>query len=160
MRSPRSSIAHLPRWRAGLLLAPLLLACSGSPSQRTDGGATDARTPPVAPQLEPEPLVLAEWRAGRLPSADRDPVRAAVEGGTFRLPQPGVDENGISWRRVEPGPSGGLGGDIGPGIGYAAARFVEDRPRRIIARADRALGIYLNGFLQPGDFYGSRRMRV
>lgn len=124
-----------------------------------DGDDNGSGEPPVAPHREPEPLVVDEWLVGLLSPDEPDPLIDAVETGTFAYPGAGEDERGIDWRVTTPGSNGSLG-PSGYLIAYAVARVDLTEPAAIVARVDRALGVYINGAPQPADIYGSRRMRV
>ena len=113
--------------------------------------------PAVAPAVEPRPLPVASWMIGALPAGSTDPVMQAIDDGTFGYPSPGTDANGVVWTERVPGEDGGLG-DLG-GLGYAVTRLTLETPARVVARADRVYELYLDGAPQPGDFYGSGRMR-
>ena len=158
------------------LLVSLVAACDsdGPATDAGDGGAdgdvdgdidgdadgdTDETEGGVAPFVEPEPLPVESWLVGLLSGSDTDPILPQIEAGTFEVPEEGLDDNGIRWRRVEPGENGSLG-YVGRNVGYAIAEIPREEPTRVIARADFALAVYTNGTPQPGDLYGSRRSRV
>ncbi|MBI2894444.1 MAG: hypothetical protein HYY06_12910 [Deltaproteobacteria bacterium] len=126
------------------------------------GDASDAASGPrpVAAERDPEPLAVDRWMVAEVWPNLGDPVREAIEDGSFVVPEEeGEDEDGIYWWPVAPGELGSLG-EFGPALVYAAAVVSLEEGSHLLARADRAFGIYCNQVLQPGDIYGSRRMRV
>jgi poly(3-hydroxybutyrate) depolymerase len=137
-----------------------LLGCSSSGSRPAlDGGEPDARepfVPPVAAYVDPEPLPVAEWRLATV--SGFDPVLPALYDGSFTYPDLGM-ANGVYWQAVTPGDAGSLGNWSGQYV-YAVARVTFDAPTRLVARTERTLQVFVNGVPQPGDIYGSGRMRV
>lgn len=120
----------------------------------------DADVPPtVAPVTEPVLIEIDHWMVGLLPGSS-DPVLPRVEAGTFELPEDGPDDHGIVWREITPDENGSLGLTAGRRVGYAAAVVAVEERTRVIARTDYTIGIYVDGVVQPGDVYGSRRSRV
>jgi hypothetical protein len=57
-----------------------------STSAASGGGGEEE--PPVPPS-EPVSLAVPEWRVAKVKDAAEDPVRAAIEAGTFDLPPEG-----------------------------------------------------------------------
>jgi hypothetical protein len=165
----------------GKWITLLLLACWGCPSDPnmppqdpgttidagqldagdippTDAGPSDAGLPPTVTLSPPEPLEISEWMIG-LVTGSEDPHRSDIESQRFVYPIPGRDDHDIQWNSRAPAENGGLG-DFRRGFGYAAARFTETEERQLIVQPDLAYRVYLNGKMQPGDPYGSGKMRV
>ncbi len=126
----------------------------------TDGGTgTDvpAEPAPAAPESEPEPLAVESWLVGFPVGTDH--VISDLARGRFEAPEPGTDEHGTAWIERETGEGGRLGA-FGQQIGYAVATVHLDEGKRLFARADRVTDVFCNGVRQPGDPYGSGKMRV
>jgi dienelactone hydrolase len=126
-----------------------------STSAASGGGGEEE--PPVPPS-EPVSLAVPEWRVAKVKDAAEDPVRAAIEAGTFDLPPEG-DYLGLSWKTVVPGPAGELeGGSFD--LVYAVARVPLGAHQKAFARADTVATLYANNASRhPGDLYGTRALR-
>ncbi len=114
----------------------------------------------VAPMADPTPLPVANWLLADLANpALGDPVRQAIESGTFVVPMPGTQFS-LYWQSVAPGDNGELG--VGPrgGFLYGATQIEVSAGLHVFARMDTASGVFTNGVLQPGDIYASGRIRV
>ena len=128
-----------------------------------DPGAADAVPPPDAALAPPQnaaewtPFPVPSWRVATVGSQDE--VFAFVEEGSFTFPNVGRDFRGVTWSDVVPDENASLGG-FPPAVVYAAAVLSVDRDRTLILRADNGIAAYVDGVPQPGDLYGSGRMRV
>ena len=147
--------------RIALLISCLpLVALVGCPEPEPEP-EPPVGDPPLAPLVEPVEVGLDEWRIGLVNDPGSDPVRPAIESGTFEFPDSGTDGNGTTWFDVTPDESG-LIGPFSSTIFYAVADLDDDLSAgdRIIARTSNAQGIYVGDALQPGYFYGDSRPRV
>lgn len=113
---------------------------------------------PAAHVAELEPFPVYDWVTANVTAAP-DTVVAALNAGTFQLPEPGADGNGVTWSRHTLGENGELANYRG-GLMYAAAQFYTADPVPLVVRADSVIEVYLNGAIQPGDVYHTRQMRV
>ncbi len=141
----------------------------GSDAAVPDGGAPDAAAIPDAAPVpdavlgpvqavtEPTPLPVERWLVTTV--GNDDPVLADVQSGSFRMPAVGRDFRGQTWTEVAPDENGGLGG-FPPAVIYAATTIDVPAATTLIARADLGVAVYVGGAPQPGDVYGSGRMRV
>jgi hypothetical protein len=131
-----------------------------------DGGANFVRPPrdergygPVAPALDPEPLIVSQWMFAAPDPNAPDPVLAAIERGEFMVPTESGERFGLPWDPIEVGPDGVIP-DAPRTVSYVAANVRVPAGRRVFARGDGALALWSDGAQQPGDVYGSGRMRV
>jgi poly(3-hydroxybutyrate) depolymerase len=148
-------------------IAPLVLAASlllGA-CQPADGDGPLAMPPPdpgarrVVPVREPEPLPVAAWLTTVLNPQAGDPVMAALEAGTFKLPEEGT-QGGLRWLAIEPGDNGELRSVAAGWLMYAAAEVEIPAGRGLLSRADTVITMHVGGAVLPGDLYGSGRIRV
>ena len=137
----------------------------GAPVQGADAStapeAGKPSPPPLAPPSQPEPLTVPSWlvTTARDP-ANADPVRLALERGTFTTPEPGARADG-TWSVKATGPKGVIASPASGTILYAAADVEIPAGRRAFARADSVISLWTDAALvQPGDLYGSRKLRV
>jgi len=151
----------LPLWA----LVATLGCGDESQSGNQDGGPPDAEVEPgycpelglpVATVTEAEPLVINAWRAAI--STGSDAVLPKLRDGTFTYPEEDVHE-GLNWGNAVPDDNGSLGSYFAQVV-YLVARATFDEPTRLVMQTDRTLDVFLNGVAQPGDIYGSGRMRV
>ncbi len=78
---------------------------------------------PVAPAVEPEPVIIDQWLVAFSQDYQNDPVGDALEAGTFSPPQgPGTDGLGVEWSYQDSGENGSLGF-----AGYGVLEF-DQRP--------------------------------
>ena len=117
----------------------------------------DAGPPPVAPEVALELLPVDRWVVAAV-STTGDLYRERLIEGSFEMPEEGVDDLGTTWREL-PTSEGGVVAAAGA-VGYAAAELRGEAPLRLVARLDNADRIYSGGAVQPGDVYGSGRLRV
>jgi len=122
-----------------------------------DSGPSDGGLPETVTSTYAE-LKIDEWRIGLL-SGNTNPHAGDIQNGTFVYPEPGRDDRDVNWKSVRQADNGSWG-DFQRKFGYAVARFYETEPRLLVVQPDLALRVYLNGQSQPGDPYGSGRMRV
>lgn len=145
----------------------LLAGCSSTPAAPDAALPDDASTadlrdtgptepPPIAPPFEPEPLVPT-WYSGFIPV--EDPVADAVEAGTFTVPTAEGTIDGVEWTIWDPGPDGTFRAITG-GTLWAAATLDVPEGRNVIVRTELASAVHLGTQSQPGDIYGSGRIRV
>ncbi len=159
-------------------------ASEGDSADTSDGGGGDAigGVDPIAwgqgplPKLdkpvqtaEAKPLAVGPCRVAAFFASDPDGVGAALSDGSATLPGDGDLAYGKVWKATSPNENGQFPaagnsqgttwtlcelapGGLPPG-GLAQAA-------RLIAQVDRAYEIRWPGRRQPGDIYGSGRMRV
>ena len=113
---------------------------------------------PTAAVAELELFPVYDWVTANVTAAP-DTVIARLNAGSFEMPEPGVDENGVNWTRHTLGENGELANYRG-GLMYAAAEFYTADAVPLVVRADSVIEVYLNGAIQPGDVYHTRQMRV
>ncbi len=129
----------------------------------SDQGPTDATLEPDAALAPPQaaaewtPFAVPTWRVATV--GGQDDVFAFVEEGSFTFPNVGRDFRGVTWSDVTPDENGGLGA-FPPAVAYATAVLTVERDQTLILRADNGIAAYVDGVPQPGDLYGSGRMRV
>jgi hypothetical protein len=123
-----------------------------------DSGPTDAGLGSIIPQGVIEKANITEWMIG-LVDGNADPHRSDIEQGRFIYPAPGRDDQNVQWNSLNPSDDGALG-DFRRGYGYAVARFEETESRQLIVQSDLGIRVYLNGKSQPGDPYGSGKIRL
>lgn len=122
--------------------------------------ADTSHTPTVAEYHEPEPVTAGNWVVAVFSLYQTyDPVWDDLEAGTFTYPGAGTDADGILWTAVELDDSGGMD-DPGASLIYLTAEVPVPEGHRLFARAERSFSVFGNGVRQPGDIYGSRKMRV
>jgi len=153
----------------GLVVATL--ACSSTPVTPANDAGPDAPTdaadagkpspPPLAPPFDPEPLDVPYWMTSiTLSPGTKDPVRLALEDGSFTMPDPGTRADG-TWVARAPNANHGLGKPSNGTLLYAAAQVDVPAGRRVFARADAVLSVWTDvALVQPGDVYGSQKVRV
>jgi poly(3-hydroxybutyrate) depolymerase len=110
---------------------------------------------------EPQPLPVAEWMAAAVaPGASSAALDSALEQGSFTLPAKGK-AYGLDWTPLAPGKDGELSSKLPAGWSiYAAAQVAVPAGRRAFGRFDTIFQVYAASARQPGDPYGSRRVRV
>lgn len=156
----------MPRRWALVVAVLLLCACpesGGGPE--VDAGGLEAgwdgplpdTGPRVAPQTSPTPVAIKEWMVAMAVSPD--PMRAALEQGTFTYPAPGYDSNNMHWSARAPGKDGSLG-SFPAGVAYAVARVQLKSTDRLFLRSEHTYRVWLDDAPFAGDVYGSHRMRV
>jgi hypothetical protein len=143
-----------------LVVLGLVSTCGGS-TERSTGiepgrDAGPPFDPPVAEFVDPEPLPAPEWRVASV--GGFDPVRQQLFDGTFAYPNVGA-QDGLVWEAAFQGP-GGVLGTWGGSYVYAATRITVEEPTPLVVRTDRTVEVFLDGAVQPGDIYGSGRIRV
>jgi hypothetical protein len=149
------------------LLAALALGCSdGGPSGGDpDAGDTDSETAsdtdtgwdPEGPVIT-EPLSVAEWK-GAMVAYTWDPIIQAIEAGELIHP-PDDDYLGVAWSTYETGEDFSVGPAYGQVV-YVVAEVDVPLGGRAFARGDGVYTFYTNQpARQPGDVYGSGKMRV
>lgn len=148
------------------LAAICLLACPAPPSAGGDdsSGSEDESgesetgdeplpdPPPVAPLHEPTPLDPERWMLGQI-YADDDPVRAAIEDGTFTLPTEGEDAFGIDWMVLEPQDDGTLFQSNADEV-YFAAELDAPADAYLVVRTGASRALWTNNeHMVPGLVY-------
>ncbi len=131
-------------------------AGGGSATTASSGGG-GAEEPPVPPS-EPKPIAVPSYRLAKVKNASDDPVRPAIEAGTFSLPPEG-DYLGLTWKTVTPSPEGELEAGSFDLI-YAVAEVPLGDHEKAFARADTVAALYANNQSRhPGDLYGTHALR-
>ena len=103
---------------------------------------------------------VTEWMVA-FAASSADPILLAIQDGTLTYPAEGDDPVlGVTWRRRTPTPEGVIGSWTGGSLVYAVGRVTVDAGDRLLARVERAFSIFGNGVRQPGDIYGSGKIRV
>ena len=120
---------------------------------------TDVGPPTAAPEAAPEALPLPRWLVAHVRDGTPDPVRVPLERGTLTMPAEGP-EGDLDWVVGAPTEEGDLPAAPPRATGYAVTTFEAPAGRRCFAQADRVLSLSINGAMQPGDVYGSGRIRV
>ncbi len=173
--------------RFALCAAALILAgCGDDPPASADDAGTDvaadagsdvlADTAPDAgpvvdvepPEFDAPPVQAAaawaplqvEWLAGTPhPADDGARTREALERGWYAPPLPGTDADRVSWTAAAPNDEGRFEGLASQRV-FLSATFASDEPTGLVVQADSAFTVWVDGRRQPGDIYGSGRMRV
>lgn len=114
--------------------------------------------PPVAPSFDPLPLPVDVWMVA--PGNDNpDPVREAIDLGTFELPSEG-EYLGTTWSEHIPGKQGQLVSAAADYL-YAAAHVQVPEGHFVFARDDTVRTMFThNTNPQPGDVYAAGQTRV
>lgn len=128
-------------------------------SDGMDTGFPPVEIAPTAPFSEPESLDVATWMVGVIWDSSNNAVASQLDYKVFELPEAGTDEYGVVWVEKIPDENDSIG-SYSPSVVYAATVIEVQEATRLIARADQASSIYLNGGLQPGDVYASGKTRV
>ena len=135
-----------------------------------DGGATvdldapdapdapDAQAAPVAPPAELTVVTPTRWMVAVV-SPGGDAAGAAIEAGTFTLPEPGLHD-GVVWKAVDVGEDGVLINPLPGPVVYAATTLTMDAPTTLVVRAGGTYDVLLDGVRQPGDIYDYGGQRV
>lgn len=150
----------------------LALGCSESPSPVTDAAPrsdalTDAvfvdvpRGPgPLAPMSTPQRVPVARWVVASFPNAAAAAdVYNAIEDQTFTLPADGP-RYGSWWGAGKPSENGVIEPMPTPGLLYAVTEYEAPPGMYTFMRADRVATVYANDAVEPGDIYGSGKVRV
>lgn len=129
---------------------------AGEPSDAaSDVASADAapwEPPPVAAPAELVDVSPAEWMVAIVPPGG-DAAGAAIEAGTFTLPEPGLHD-GVVWKKVTRGEDGKLAKPSPGYVVYAATTLDLPAPTTLVARAEGFFDLLLDGARQPGDIYG------
>lgn len=147
-----------------LCVAVGLQGCSDENTGESQSNPPDAEVyepGPIAAPFEPEPVTLS-WVAHDIgnPSLG-DPVGDALEQGAFPLPREGLDSVAqVWWDPLEVNEDGVMASPNGGALRYAAGYAIVELDRYYFLRADSVSRVYMRGLRQPGDVYGSGRMRV
>ncbi len=150
------------------------VGCSSAPSVSMDGSVDARRTdgavdvgndgPPVigplATSVPPQELVVPSWVVATENTPTGDRVGPALEHNTFVLPSDGSAAYNINWFATPPDTNDALGRAPVQGLLYAAAQLDVPAGMHAFARVDTVSAVYTNGVLQPGDVYGTGRIRV
>ena len=125
-----------------------------------DGVAVDAPVVrPVIDQGDAAPFAVRDWQVALVAQGVTDEVLPAIDDGLFSAPvDPGA--YGIDWYPPDPGTDGQLTPSAQRGVVYATARIAAPPGRRLFARADTALALYVDRAVLPGDVYASGKIRV
>ncbi len=119
-----------------------------------------AQPGPLARAVEPAPVAVGVWMTAHFsPSFGRDPVFPRVQDGTLTMPREGTDDDGVYWLGITPDEEGSLG-PVGRGTMWAVTTVSAERATGLLIQPDRVLDLWVNGRRQPGDVYGSGRIRV
>jgi hypothetical protein len=132
------------------------------PTGQEGGKEADAPfvPPPTLQASEPQPLVVSRWLVASFDDPNTDAVAAMLETGAFVLPTPNSTYGGQVWEPVAPGPNGELL-DSPNTFTYAATQISVPAGQRVIARGDYVSEFDVaNSEVQPGDVYGSKKIRV
>ncbi len=127
----------------------------------SDSTSADMGPKTVAPKVDPKELLPSEWMVGAYTgSSSADPVKAALEKGTFAYPKAGPDANKIHWSARVPTAGGKLGNfpssSSGPYMVWAVTKVKMDAPAHLMIMTAPSYEVWINGALRPGDVYGSR----
>lgn len=120
----------------------------------------DTSPRPIVTPSEPEPFSVVRWRITWISDSSNDPVHDALESGSFKMPDVGVDNTGVEWEEFWELGENGVIASVDSGLLYAVAEVYTGDPMSLIIRADTVFRVYLNGSPLPGDVYHSRRLRI
>ena len=137
----------------------------GTSDRDADGGGEEVGT--QVPDFEPaattdmaEWLELeAEWQVGATDPDRDDGTYGVLEEGRFRWPEVNVGAFGVRWAPAEFDEAGALLNSHN-GVQYVVGRFTVDQATTVIAQADRAYRVWLDGRRRPGDIYGGVGVRL
>lgn len=139
--------------------ASLDVSADAATDAATDVSPDVSTVRPVIDQRDAEPFEVTAWQVALLAQGVTDELLPAVDGNTFSTP---VADGafGLDWYPPDPGTMGQLTPGAQRGVVYAAARVTPPAGRRLFARADTALTVYVDRAVLPGDVYASGRIRV
>ena len=129
---------------------------------RLDGAVADMGPKTVATKVDPKEFLPTEWMVGAYTgNTNADPVKAALQKGTFTYPSAGLDANKIHWSARTPTAGGKLGNfpqsSSGPYMVWAAAKVKLTAPAHLMIMSAPTYEVWINGKMRPGDVYGSRK---
>ena len=148
-------------------LAVFFLGMLGCSDEKTDTASGDGpevvpyEPSPVAQPFEPTAQALSWVYHDVGNPAASDPVGDALEAGEFPLPREGIDSTaGVWWDSLEVGEDGVIASPTGGTLRYAAGYGIVALDRYYFLRADSVSRLHMRGLRQPGDVYGSGRIRT
>lgn len=173
---------YSPRWAllAALALSVSPLSCSddGSPDAGVDAGVPDGALPAdgapdavapdagpkqVAAPATPKELLPSQWMLGEV-TGSSDPVKAALQAGTFGYPKAGKDANNTTWMAVTPSAGGKVAAlpapKSAPYVVWAVAKVTLSAPAHLMIMTAPGYEVWVNGVMRPGDVYGTRKVFV
>ena len=162
MRFLKRSVPVLPI--ALLAMAWVTVGCgdkSGAEAGATDSGQSIYEASPIAPAFEPSAVPLS-WVFHDVGNpAASDPVGDALEAGEFPIPRGGTDSAAqVWWDPLEVAEDGVMASPGGGTLRYAAGYAIVELDRYYFLRADSVSRVHMRGLRQPGDVYGSGRIRL
>lgn len=126
----------------------------------SDGGEDVSANQEVAPPVEPQVIPVTSWRVATLKNPnDPDPVLTAIENGTFVFPETD-DAYGLKWSTVRPAEDGTIDSQSWGYLQLLVAKVTPPPTGGIMVQADRTYQVLSGNVRQPGDIYGSGRIRV
>lgn len=129
-------------------------------SDSTNGSDVAPGGTQPAPPAEPRVVPVGMWRAATLKNPnDPDPVLAAIEAGTFEFPETD-DAYGLKWSNVRPAEDGTIDSQSWGYLQLLVAKIDLPETGGIIVQADRTFQVLSGQVRQPGDIYGSGRVRI
>ncbi|MBM4342614.1 MAG: prolyl oligopeptidase family serine peptidase [Deltaproteobacteria bacterium] len=133
-------------------------AVPGGDASIEAGSPAPWNPPPVAPADTGTEVAATGWLVAQVnPNADQ--VYAALDNGSFALPDVGTKAYGVGWAGVQP-----KNGQLPPQgnaslVVYAARTVTAAAPMGAVLQLDRAYDAWLNGRRLAGDVYGHGWMR-
>ncbi len=161
-------------WTLSFVLLSLV-ACGGELPSPTDASTTaevsadvpvdvpvaDTGPSPIVTVRDPARVPVPSWRTAVVVNpANGDPVGTALETGAFTELPPEDMAHGVFWEATPTGENSRIADAPRGSLFYAAAEVEAPSGTRLFARADFALALYGPDGRQPGDVYGSGRIRV
>jgi len=136
-----------------------------APDGVTDSVSPDMGPKTVAPKVDPKEYLPTAWMvASYIGNTSADPVRAALQKGTFTYPKAGKDSSGMTWGALTPTAGGKVGSFPKPTSSaywvWAVAKVTLKAPAQLMIMSAPTYEVWINGKMRPGDVYGSRKPYV
>ena len=138
----------------------LLSGCGHSDSNDPNSGECRASTPSAVSEISEIDygnLAVVDAQSDDLNSSR---VRTALSDGSFEAPMPGSQGYGAYWGSASVGDDGSFSPISGAQAVYAAVTIEADAPKTLVARADAAQTLWVNGRRMTGAIYGFGDKRV